>query len=101
MGATSWPWRDTPTMESTEWPTKVSFGWGSFQTGIHLSQDYTSFAVWAAFITSSAWPVTLTLRHALRTLPSGPTRKVLRSMPMYLRPYIDFSTQVPYRSATA
>src|ERR1700677_4291234 len=52
-------------------------------------------------MTSSAWPVTLTLRHAFSTFPSVPIRNVLRSIPMYFRPYIDFSTHVPYRSATA
>src|SRR6185312_16046614 len=51
--------------------------------------------------TSAAWLVTLTLRHVLATLPDLSIRNVLRSMPMYLRPYIDFSTHVPYASAAA
>ena len=51
--------------------------------------------------TSAAWPVTLTLRQALAIFPALSIRNVLRSMPIYLRPYIDFSTQVPYFSATA
>src|ERR1700683_110257 len=51
-------------------------------------------------MTSAAWPVTLTLRQTFFTRPSEPTRKVLRSMPIYFRPYIDFSTHVPYFSAT-
>jgi len=55
---------------------------------------YTKFAVFAAFITSSAWPVTLTFRQTFRTFPSPPIRNVLRSIPIYRFPYIDFSTQV-------
>ena len=52
------------------------------------------FSAFAASITSAAWPVTLTLRHTLAILPDLSTRNVLRSMPIYFRPYIDFSTQV-------
>src|SRR3954463_11206940 len=52
----------------------------------------------AASSTSSAWPVTFTLRQTRFTTPSRSTRKVARSMPIYLRPYIDFSTQVPNAS---
>src|SRR5262249_12471997 len=46
------------------------------------------------------WLVTLTLRHAFTTLPRLSIRNVLRSIPIYLRPYIDFSTHVPNCSAT-
>jgi hypothetical protein len=35
------------------------------------------------------------------TRPSAPIRKVARSIPIYLRPYIDFSTQVPNASLIA
>ncbi len=49
----------------------------------------------AAASTSSTWPGTLTLRQMLRMTPFGSIRKVERSMPMYLRPYMLFSTQVP------
>ena len=59
------------------------------------------FSPCAAARTSAAWPVTLTLRQALAILPALSIRNVLRSIPIYLRPYIDFSTQVPYFSATA
>src|SRR6185437_8156342 len=55
----------------------------------------------AACNTSAAWPVTLTFLHTRAIFPSLSIRNVLRSMPMYFRPYIDFSTQVPYLSATA
>jgi hypothetical protein len=49
----------------------------------------------AAFITSAACPGTFTLCHAFTTRPSAPTRNVARSIPMYLRPYMDFSTHTP------
>ena len=45
--------------------------------------------------TSWAWPLTLTLRQTWRTTPASSTRKVERSIPMNLRPYILFSTQTP------
>ncbi len=35
------------------------------------------------------------LGHASATLPSGPTRKADRTMPMNVRPYIDFSAHTP------
>src|SRR3546814_4967677 len=57
--------------------------------------------VFAASSTASTWPGTLTLRHMPRTTPASSIRKVDRSIPMYLRPYIDFSTQEPYRSVTS
>src|SRR5690606_6580867 len=47
-----------------------------------------------AFSTSAACPGTLTLRQARMTFPSSPMRKVDRSIPIYFRPYIDFSTHV-------
>ena len=49
----------------------------------------------AAFSTSSTCPGTLTLRQTARTTPLASMRKVARSMPMYLRPYMLFSIQVP------
>ena len=51
--------------------------------------------------TSATCPGTLTLRHAPRTTPCWSSRKVQRSMPMYLRPYMLFSTQTPYFSQTS
>jgi uncharacterized membrane protein YfcA len=42
-----------------------------------------------------------TLGKTFTTLPSGSMMKVVRCTPMYLRPYIDFSTQTPYCSHTA
>ncbi len=55
----------------------------------------------AAFSTSATWPGTLTLCQTPRTVPAPSIRKVARSMPMYLRPYMLFSTQVPYFSQTS
>lgn len=49
----------------------------------------------AAFSTASTWPGTLTLRQTWRMTPASSIRKVARSIPMYLRPYMLFSTQVP------
>ncbi len=49
----------------------------------------------AAASASSAWPGTFTLRHTRAIRPSAPIRKVLRSTPMYLRPYMLFSFQTP------
>ena len=40
--------------------------------------------------TSATWPLTLTARHSFITFPDLSIRKVLRSTPMYWRPYIDF-----------
>src|SRR6516225_3392002 len=55
----------------------------------------------AALRTSATWPGTRTLRHAPRTTPFRSMRKVERSIPIYLRPYMLFSTQVPYFSQTS
>lgn len=49
----------------------------------------------AAFSTSAAWPGTRTLRQIRASLPPLSIRKVERSMPMYLRPYMFFSTHEP------
>jgi hypothetical protein len=49
----------------------------------------------AAFSTSATWPGILTLCQTPRTTPPLSMRKVLRSMPMYLRPYMLFSTHTP------
>ena len=51
-------------------------------------------------MTSAAWPGTLTLRQMRATRPRASTSTVLRSMPMYVLPYIDFSTHAPYASVT-
>ena len=48
-----------------------------------------------AFNTSATWPGTLTLCQTWRTTPSLSMRKVARSIPMYLRPYMLFSTHTP------
>ena len=45
--------------------------------------------------TASAWPGTLTLRQTCTIMPSPSIRNVARSMPMNLRPCIDFSTHTP------
>src|SRR5207244_9934534 len=50
--------------------------------------------------TSSAWVSGFTRRITLATLPSPSMTKVERSMPMNVFPSIDFSTHVPYASAT-
>src|SRR6516165_1807367 len=55
----------------------------------------------AAFSTSATWPGTLTLCHTPRTIPAPSIRNVARSMPMYLRPYMLFSTHTPYFSHTS
>src|SRR6266567_9267266 len=57
------------------------------------SQDTQSACT--AFSTSATCPGTLTLCQTLRMTPSLSIRKVARSMPMYLRPYMLFSTQTP------
>ncbi len=49
----------------------------------------------AALSTSSAWPFTFTLRQMRAIPPSRSMRKVERSTPQYLRPYMDFSFHVP------
>ena len=41
-----------------------------------------------AFKTSSTWPGTLRPRHSCLSTPSGPTKKVLRSMPLTFLPYM-------------
>lgn len=45
--------------------------------------------------TSSSCSAGLTLRRTSAIRPSGPITNVVRSAPMYVRPYIDFSTQTP------
>ncbi len=49
----------------------------------------------AAARTSSTWPFTLTFRQTPRITPSLSIRKVARSMPIEVLPYIDFSTHTP------
>src|SRR5690606_33903848 len=52
-----------------------------------------------AFSTAWTWPGTFTLRQTSAILPSLSMRKVERSTPIYLRPYMLFSTQTPYFSS--
>jgi hypothetical protein len=49
----------------------------------------------SASSTSSSCSAGLTLRSTRATLPSGAITKVVRSLPKYVLPYIDFSTQTP------
>src|SRR5690349_2307652 len=50
--------------------------------------------------TRSSCSTGFTFRNTWSILPSGPITNVERSKPQYVRPYIDFSTQTPYFSAT-
>ncbi len=54
-------------------------------------RGFISYSAWAAASTSSACPLTFTLRHSCTSLPSALMRKVLRSIPIYSRPYNFFS----------
>jgi hypothetical protein len=45
--------------------------------------------------TSSAWPSGFTLSKRAAILPSGPITYVVRTTPMKVRPYMDFSCQHP------
>jgi len=45
--------------------------------------------------TSVSCSAGLTLRSTCATTPSGPITKVVRSLPKYVLPYIDFSAQTP------
>src|SRR6185369_10337246 len=47
------------------------------------------------FKTASTWPVTDTFGKMVAILPWGSTTKVVRSIPMYFRPYMLFSFQTP------
>lgn len=49
----------------------------------------------AAARTSSAWPGTFTFGQIRATVPSRSISTVVRSTPMYLRPYMLFSAQTP------
>src|SRR6059058_2589318 len=46
------------------------------------------FSSLTAFRTSSTWPGTFRPRHSCFSMPSAPTRKVLRSMPLTFLPYM-------------
>lgn len=46
------------------------------------------FKTLTAFNTSSTWPGTLRPRHSAAKTPSGPIKKVLRSMPLTFLPYM-------------
>ena len=52
-------------------------------------------SAFTASSTFAAWPGTLTFRQISLILPLASISSVVRSIPMYLRPYIDFSTQTP------
>jgi hypothetical protein len=52
-------------------------------------------SAFTAVSTASTWPGTLTLCQTPRTTPFSSMRKVARSIPMYFRPYMLFSTQTP------
>src|SRR5688572_25111690 len=54
---------------------------------------HASASFFTSFSTSSTWPGTFTLRQMPRITPLPSIRNVARSMPMYLRPYMLFSTQ--------
>ena len=54
-----------------------------------------AYPPFTAFSTASAWPGTFTLRQILAILPFSSMRKVERSTPIYLRPYMLFSTHTP------
>ena len=45
--------------------------------------------------TASAWPGTFTFSQICRITPSPSINRVVRATPMYLRPYMLFSTQTP------
>src|SRR5262245_8868675 len=60
-------------------------------------QRYSSFT---ASITASSWPSTLTAFQALANFPSASIMNVLRTIPIDFFPYIFFSRQAPYFSAT-
>jgi len=49
----------------------------------------------SAFATFAASSAGFTFRHASSTRPSSSIRNVLRSTPMYVRPYMDFFFQTP------
>src|SRR5262249_7711327 len=64
-------------------------------------QRVSAQSAFTAFRTSSTSPGTFTLRQRPRITPFPSMRNVERSIPMYLRPYMLFSTQTPYFLATA
>ncbi len=64
-----------------------------FERGHHNGLVPQSF--FAASRTAWAWPATFTLFQISAILPSGPTRNVVRSTPMYFFPYMLFSFQTP------
>ena len=68
-----------------------------FGGSLHLFKKRTQSDFTAAN-TSSTCPGTLTLRQIFAILPLLSMRNVERSIPMYLRPYMLFSTQEPYDS---
>ena len=53
---------------------------------LRTGQSFRSQSVFVAAKTSSAWPLTDTLRQTCRTMPEPSIRKVARSMPIYSRP---------------
>ena len=65
-----------------------------FAEAAHLTLCY------RACNTSSAWPAGLTLWKIFAIFPLVSIRNVVRSMPKYFFPYMLFSFQTPYASAT-
>ena len=51
-------------------------------------------------MTSSACPAGFTLVNTLVTIPFSLMTNVVRSMPIYFLPYMDFSTHTPHASAS-
>jgi len=92
----------SPLYEPVPCPTINRFHWSTVR---HMMRPYARPAKLhfepaqgssrAACSTSCAWPGTFTLRHIRAILPSRSTRKVVRSTPQYLRPYMDFSFHTP------
>src|SRR5690606_16866653 len=67
---------------------------GSLGLGVHAISRI-------AASTSSTCPFTLTLGNTLRITPFPSMTKVVRTMPMNLRPYRLFSCQTPYASSAS
>src|SRR5471030_2761655 len=73
-----------------------------FYTYLYISNHFiVQVSARTASSTSAACPGTFTLCQTRRTTPCASIRKVQRSIPIYFRPYMLFSTQAPYRSTTS
>ncbi len=60
-----------------------------------------AFSTARNFATSSPCPSGFTFSNTFETLPEGSMTNVVRRIPMYLRPNIDFSPHAPYLTAIA